>query len=146
MKKILPRLWEASSGRSLSPNKPILAASQILRFVWRDHYTAGRLINKRQQHFRVLLEKFLIRLLYVNLKIIGPIVIIEDYIKSELGLDGSVSAYTVSLARKLFIVRNCLPECQAKPTQMGLPVRGRWIGPTLSLINCLPTDIIGALY
>jgi hypothetical protein len=38
--KILPRLWETASGRSLSPNKPILAASQILRFVWHHHYTA----------------------------------------------------------------------------------------------------------
>jgi hypothetical protein len=41
IKKLLPGIWEASGGRSLSPNKPIPGASQILRFAWhRDYSTA----------------------------------------------------------------------------------------------------------
>ena len=42
IKKLLPGIWEASGGRSLSPSKPIPGASQILRFAWhRDYSTAG---------------------------------------------------------------------------------------------------------
>jgi hypothetical protein len=41
IKKLLPGIWEASGGRSLSPNKPIPGASQILRFVWHGDYTTA---------------------------------------------------------------------------------------------------------
>jgi hypothetical protein len=70
--------------------------------------------------------KIFFRLLYVNQKIIGTIFEIEDYIKSELGLDGGVSAYTVSLSQMFSFVPRLHRQVSSYPTQKGV---SEWVKP-----------------